>query len=1442
MSEQEIGKLVASIELDTKQMQKDIKDVSANLSTLTGSFNNTSSKIDKAIREMSQSISSSLSSSTKSLAATNRSIQVSFAGLASSMRANNSLIVNTMKEANRAVQAEVKSMAQAVKANSDSISSSLKSIREQNNSLISSLQSNTVALNVLKSSYASVGKSINNTLTQGFQNSAAQTQLQTQIMVNALKNLQIQANSTKKSLQNIDGNTSGMSAFASKAKSVFTTFSKISFYAFLIEQGINQIVSAMSPMVEYGLKFATQMETLRLGYAGIIASTTQENGQDVPYARALQISESLLEKVRNEALKTSLTVSELGEAFQSAMATGLNAGMDMNQILDMTVVAAQAVKSFGLPKQQVIQEIRGLISGEAIRLGVDMLATVLGYTTATVNKLREEGKLYEDLMQRMKGFKSSSDDFQDSMQGLVSNLQDGIDQVQAKAIAPLFEYLKDGLRSVQSLFFTIKDEIINANGTQIKTQKVELNESTVESFREFYSVLILVIESVKNIGLVIYNVLSPAFEALYPFVKDALKVITIFSTGLRYSSEVIKLVGDTIVSFLDNVRSLGAELFGIGDSSDVALEGIDSISEGVREANPLIYVMINALAVMKTLFEELKNPISDLNTFFKIKFEQMSAYVKALGKDINAWFKSLNEVKISDLLTGEASINPDYSEGDALRKYGDSLEKSLDSLKFRVENKWVQNVKEIDRLLNSDEGFNKVVNEINSNLKGKFKASKEDKSSGKGASKVAKSAYKALEAELKKSIESLKAQLEQLEYVFKNNQMSVQDYVEKYLENKRSQIDEQIRILQEKIKVAQGLGQDSDVERFSEDIEKLQIQRTELLAESTRKLANAYRDLQKTYDSISKSYHSIYGATKESTTDDIVNDIGSQYARAIIEVKEAQERLAEATKSNNQEEARIWESWLEKGKKAEQQVLAIARARLQEYEIQQAQAEIEAINIDSLERMNEIEMLEYQARMDSLTAEGRKFQERQKHMDEYIDSYAKVIALYETEAELATTLSQQNYYKQKAEEAKQALREIAEEVPPFQKKMKETFSDGLADMFDSIATGESSPKEAIRNLGKTLINTWMSEWHKRLATDISNNLFDFLLPKSEKPLKIEGELDVKVEEYKEKIKVQMEEGVNLIKEGSVKLSTEFDNLIPKLQSLGDAIVKASNGGGGTGSTPASGSGSLGSTIGRPTENTNTGYITTGNWGITSGGYNLSNDYKDYDINDTIKDLGNGIAESSDLYVDQSKLLANSNSALKDNTAKIQQTALQALPAMLTSLAAVSGNEGLMKFAMALQVVMAVIQMIQAINSVGGIGLATGGYVKGAGTSTSDSIPARLSDGEYVIRAAAVKKLGVGFLDSLNGGKVTKSMATLPRFRFADGGYVQGNNKTTTSTDTQSVDSGGSVVVNFNPVFQSLDPAGNMKLFEQQYAIFENKIIQAMKRSQPMRNAVKGAVT
>ena len=75
--------------------------------------------------------------------------------------------------------------------------------------------------------------------------------------------------------------------------------------------------------------------------------------------------------------------------------------------------------------------------------------------------------------------------------------------------------------------------------------------------------------------------------------------------------------------------------------------------------------------------------------------------------------------------------------------------------------------------------------------------------------------------------------------------------------------------------------------------------------------------------------------------------------------------------------------------------------------------------------------------------------------------------------------------------------------------------------------------------------------------------------------------------------------------------------------------------------------------------------------------------------------------------------------------------------------------------------------------------ATGGFIQGPGTKNSDSIPARLSNGEYVVRASAVDQYGVGMLNEINEKKFG---ATGGMKKYATGGFV-GASAASTQTAT-----------------------------------------------------------
>jgi hypothetical protein len=101
----------------------------------------------------------------------------------------------------------------------------------------------------------------------------------------------------------------------------------------------------------------------------------------------------------------------------------------------------------------------------------------------------------------------------------------------------------------------------------------------------------------------------------------------------------------------------------------------------------------------------------------------------------------------------------------------------------------------------------------------------------------------------------------------------------------------------------------------------------------------------------------------------------------------------------------------------------------------------------------------------------------------------------------------------------------------------------------------------------------------------------------------------------------------------------------------------------------------------------------------------------------------------------------------------------------------------------LKAIVALTATVSTEGDAGAVKAAGGGHIRGPGTGTSDSIPAWLSNNEFVMRARAVAKYGVGFMRAVNtgtfrlpgfnlGGLVSGMIGPTPRLAYADGGEVR----------------------------------------------------------------------
>lgn len=98
-----------------------------------------------------------------------------------------------------------------------------------------------------------------------------------------------------------------------------------------------------------------------------------------------------------------------------------------------------------------------------------------------------------------------------------------------------------------------------------------------------------------------------------------------------------------------------------------------------------------------------------------------------------------------------------------------------------------------------------------------------------------------------------------------------------------------------------------------------------------------------------------------------------------------------------------------------------------------------------------------------------------------------------------------------------------------------------------------------------------------------------------------------------------------------------------------------------------------------------------------------------------------------------------------------------------NLVTATATKGLTSFTFNVYAATAALKAMAASASFGGLPHATGGFITGPGTGTSDDIPAFLSNGEYVLTAQAVQNVGLPLLDAMNSGRVG---------HFASGGLVR----------------------------------------------------------------------
>lgn len=694
----------------------------------------------------------------------------------------------------------------------------------------------------------------------------------------------------------------------------------------------------------------------------------------------------------------------------------------------------------------------------------------------------------------------------------------------------------------------------------------------------------------------------------------------------------------------------------------------------------------------------------------------------------------------------------------------------------------------------------------------------------RAARNQAKNAYKVLETALKAEKEAIKQQQLQLESAYKFDLTSTQDYMQTKFKYDSDIIEAEIKNYEKRREIAKSLGQDSDVESFTNKIGELKESAITKYIEYVNDLKDKYKELYDRLDDIKGKYEDIVGVSEEAFKNNLVKEYAADFSRVYAELATAQKGLAKAQEEGNTSDIKAWDTLISKMQVAKQQLEQIVYLRKLERDAQESIARAQNVGLQA-----QSANLDYQISTgihSDFQKESDLWIRSHSDMQSVIDQYRTAIANYTAELKAANDEETKSKMLQNIIDAKQAIKDLMDEVHPLESLIRDNLVSGLSDAFQSIYWGEKSAKEALQDFANTFLQTFTKKMFDTAFDELFGNIFDSISGRNT----LDADVVTNVES---RVTVDMTKFQQDVTDAGLTLQQELNGqLIPSFQALNSVIQEILTKAGVTsvGVSGATGiSGVVGSVAGSAVGQHNTESTTIGS-GIAMP-----------DLSSSVKGLerfDKGVISATGAITADTAATKINTGATDDLSTVTKSTGNSAMPALMAAVTAVSGSLG--KFGTVLQTVMMILQIAQATHI---LGFAGGGAVSGAGTGTSDSIPARLSNGEYVIKASSAKALGTNFLDRLNSvgdGRTIRS-GRLPRFKYADGGEVRTEDSQLENTMPmqQANELPPTVGVTMNMTFQSLDPEANMKLFNKQYENFKSKLINDIQKNTSMRTAIRG---
>lgn len=429
--------------------------------------------------------------------------------------------------------------------------------------------------------------------------------------------------------------------------------------------------------VSQGIEFNRTIEDSTISLAALFTAAgrvSEEIGGPAlqgaeAFAAATSEARRQVDLLRQDALGTTATFQELLKAFQAGVGPGLEAGLGLDEIREVTVRVSQAAQALLVPQNQLIEEIRSLLRG-TIQARTTIVASVLGIDNEDIRRAKEAGNLFEFLRERLGPFAEAAEATRGSFSGLIARIRDATSIVSGEAATGLFQSLKNALLDLFDALTDI-DEVtgtLKANEDAVRTL-TPLFDGLAEAVRAVSSAASSIsLDALQGAAGAVGNIIrllavfgAAAVQGLVEGVNDLARLFGALSDeadGLELSTlaEMLRLVlrvGTILVGVnlaLGTTRSimlaLAGPVFAVARGFNFIAASVVSLigtTKGLAIAitSGLLLGLIAAGVVLKSIIDDFAGFNVRISTFFRIISEGFINLITVVGASLEVAFVTI---------------------------------------------------------------------------------------------------------------------------------------------------------------------------------------------------------------------------------------------------------------------------------------------------------------------------------------------------------------------------------------------------------------------------------------------------------------------------------------------------------------------------------------------------------------------------------------------------------------------------------------------------------------------------------------------------------------------------------------------------------------------------------------------------------------------------------